>query len=537
PCPVPPRPATCSTWNIAPQRPHRHLRQPRRERAQTSRRSRHASKLHHGGFRPAPAARPPPLLLVAGLELAPSPAHLPARQRRRKIVPPSRPRVHPRGFQPPARLPTPSRRLLASPPSASVRLRGIDPPCPRPGLARPRPLRCPQPRRCRPLRLRSRTDSPPHPRRRGFCPAAQPRTLAPPRPRPRSRRHGRLRRRIPPRLGHPRSSPGNLGPSPSPLLTHLQSPHPLWSLLGVLFFALNLAAGLIWVERRLLALWQDRYGPNRVGPFGLLQVLADMIKIFSKEDWIPPFADRWPFVFAPAVVVATVLLAFAVVPFASGIVVADLNIGLLFFLAMSSLGVYSVVIGGWSSANKYALLGSLRAAAQMLSYEVFMGLAVMGTVILAGSFSLGAIVEAQARTIWFIVPQFLGFILFLIAGIAETRRLPLALPEAESELVAGFHSEYSGMKFGMFFVGEYLGVTLISCLITVLFLGGWLGPGLPGLIWFLIKMMGFICFFILLRAALPRPRFDQLMAWGWKLMLPLSLANLLVTGAIVLAVR
>jgi len=321
------------------------------------------------------------------------------------------------------------------------------------------------------------------------------------------------------------------------LLTHLQSPHPLWSLLGVLFFALNLAAGLIWVERRLLALWQDRYGPNRVGPFGLLQVLADMIKIFSKEDWIPPFADRWPFVFAPAVVVATVLLAFAVVPFASGIVVADLNIGLLFFLAMSSLGVYSVVIGGWSSANKYALLGSLRAAAQMLSYEVFMGLAVMGTVILAGSFSLGAIVEAQARTIWFIVPQFLGFILFLIAGIAETRRLPLDLPEAESELVAGFHSEYSGMKFGMFFVGEYLGVTLISCLITVLFLGGWLGPGLPGLIWFLIKMMGFICFFILLRAALPRPRFDQLMAWGWKLMLPLSLANLLVTGAIVLAVR
>ena len=321
------------------------------------------------------------------------------------------------------------------------------------------------------------------------------------------------------------------------MLTHLQSPHPLWSLLGVLFFALNLAAGLIWVERRLLALWQDRYGPNRVGPFGLLQVLADMIKIFSKEDWIPPFADRWPFVFAPAVVVATVLLAFAVVPFASGIVVADLNIGLLFFLAMSSLGVYSVVIGGWSSANKYALLGSLRAAAQMLSYEVFMGLAVMGTVILAGSFSLGAIVEAQARTIWFIVPQFLGFILFLIAGIAETRRLPLDLPEAESELVAGFHSEYSGMKFGMFFVGEYLGVTLISCLITVLFLGGWLGPGLPGLIWFLIKMMGFICFFILLRAALPRPRFDQLMAWGWKLMLPLSLANLLVTGAIVLAVR
>lgn len=314
----------------------------------------------------------------------------------------------------------------------------------------------------------------------------------------------------------------------------LQSPHPLWSLLGILFFALNLAAGLIWLERRLLALWQDRYGPNRVGPFGLLQVVADMVKIFTKEDWIPPFADRWVFVLAPAIVMVTVLLTFAVIPFARGIVISDLDIGLLFFLAMSSLGVYSVVLGGWSSDNKYALLGGLRAAAQMLSYEVFMGLAVMGTVILAGSFSLGAIVRAQARTMWFIVPQFLGFVLFLIAGVAETRRLPFDLPEAESELVAGFHSEYSGMKFGMFFVGEYLGVILISCMLTVLFLGGWLGPWLPGLVWFLIKMFGFIAFFILLRAALPRPRFDQLMAWGWKIMLPLALANLLVTGAIVL---
>lgn len=317
----------------------------------------------------------------------------------------------------------------------------------------------------------------------------------------------------------------------------LTSPYPIWTLLGVLFFALNIAAGLIWLERRLLGLWQDRYGPNRVGPFGLLQVVADMIKIFTKEDWIPPFADKWVFIAAPAIVVATVLMSFAVIPFATGIVVADLNIGLLFFLAMSSLGVYSVILGGWASDNKYSLLGAMRAAAQMLSYEVYMGLAVMGTVILAGSFSLGAIVEAQARTIWFIIPQFLGFILFLIAGIAETRRLPFDLPEAESELVAGYHSEYSGMKFGMFFVGEYLGITLISCLIAVLFFGGWLGPGLPGLVWFLIKMFGFISFFILLRAALPRPRFDQLMAWGWKLMLPLALANLLVTGAIVLAVH
>src|SRR6185312_12124540 len=274
-----------------------------------------------------------------------------------------------------------------------------------------------------------------------------------------------------------------------------------------------------------------------VGPFGLLQPVADAVKLFFKEDWIPPFADRWPFIGAPAIVAATVLMGFAVVPFTSGIVITDLDIGLLFFLAMSSLGVYSVVIGGWASNNKYALLGGMRAAAQMLSYEVFMGLAVMGTVILAGSFSLGDIVAAQQRTIWYVVPQFLGFVLFLIAGAAETRRLPFDLPEAESELVAGFHSEYSGMKFGLFFVGEYLGVTLISCLITVLFLGGWGGPGLPGLVWFLIKMFGFISFFILLRAALPRPRFDQLMAWGWKLMLPLALANLLVTGAVVLAVH
>ena len=200
---------------------------------------------------------------------------------------------------------------------------------------------------------------------------------------------------------------------------------------------------------------------------------------------------------------------------------------------MSSLGVYSVVLAGWSSDNKYSLLGRLRAAAQMLSYEVFMGLSLMGVVMLAGSFDL-AIVEAQ-RHLWFVVPQFLGFVLFLIAGVAETRRLPFDLPEAESELVAGFHSEYSGMKFGMFFVGEYLGVVLISALITILFFGGWLGPVLPRIVWFLLKMFFFISFFILLRAALPRPRFDQLMGWGWKLMLPLSLVNLLVTGAVVLA--
>ncbi len=303
---------------------------------------------------------------------------------------------------------------------------------------------------------------------------------------------------------------------------------------GVLGFALSAAAGLIWLERRLLGLWQDRYGPNRVGPFGLMQVLADMIKIFTKEDWIPPFADKPVFIGAPMTLVFTILMSFAIVTFAPGITVVDLSVGLLFFLAMSSMGVYSITLAGWSSNNKYALLGGLRAAAQMLSYEVFMGISLMGVVMLSGSFNITAIVEAQ-RTMWFCIPQFLGFILFFTAGIAVTHRLPLDLPEAESELVAGYHSEYSGMKFGMFFVGEYLAIALISALVTTFFFGGWLGPFLPGVLWFAIKMFAFICVFVLLRASLPRPRYDQLMALGWKLMLPLALLNLVVTGGIVLA--
>jgi NADH-quinone oxidoreductase subunit H len=317
---------------------------------------------------------------------------------------------------------------------------------------------------------------------------------------------------------------------------HMTSPYPLLSVLGIFLVALTTAAWLIWLERRLLALWQDRYGPNRVGPFGLLQVVADGVKIFMKEDWVPPFADKPVFILAPAIIMVTALMSFGVLPVAPGIIISDLNIGLLFVLALSSLGVYSVVLAGWSSNNKYALLGGMRAAAQMVSYEVFMGLSLMGVVLLAGSFSLPAIVEAQ-RELWFVIPQFLGFVLFLIAGLAETRRTPFDLPEAESELVAGYHSEYSGMKFGMFFVGEYLGVTLISAMITVLFFGGWLGPVLPPIVWFVFKTVFFISFFILLRASLPRPRFDQLMSWGWKVMLPLALANLVVTGAVVLAWR
>lgn len=295
------------------------------------------------------------------------------------------------------------------------------------------------------------------------------------------------------------------------------------------------AAMLIWVERRLLSFWQERLGPNRVGPFGLLQVVADMIKIFTKEDWVPPFADRVSFVIAPAIIMTVILLSFAVIPFAPNIGIIESNIGVLFILAMASLGAYSVMLGGLSSDNKYALLGSLRAAAQMVSYEVFMGISLLGVVALSGSFNLRTIVEAQ-EGMWFVVPQFVGFVIFLIAGVAESHRLPFDIPEAEQEICAGYHTEYSGMKFGMFFVGEYLGLVLVSSLITVLFFGGWMGPGfLPPVVWFALKSGVFISFFILLRAAIPRPRYDQLMSYGWLFLLPLSLINLLVTGAFILS--
>lgn len=302
----------------------------------------------------------------------------------------------------------------------------------------------------------------------------------------------------------------------------------------MLLMPLLLAAGLVWAERRLLALWQDRYGPNRVGPFGLLQVLADAVKLLFKEDWIPPRADGATFVAAPAIIVTCVLAGFAVIPLTPGFVVIDLNVGLLFLLATSSLAVYSVALAGWSSGSKYSLLGGLRAAAQMLGYEVFMGISLMGVVMMAGSFNLSRIVEAQ-QGLWYVGPQFVGFLVFFVAGLAETRRLPFDLPEADSELVAGYHTEYSGMKFGLFFIGEYMGITLMSSLITLLYFGGWLGPWLPPVLWFLIKTFIFIGLFILIRASLPRVRYDQLMGLGWKIMLPLGLVNLMVTAAVLLA--
>ena len=301
------------------------------------------------------------------------------------------------------------------------------------------------------------------------------------------------------------------------------------------------AAFMTFVERRLLAWWQDRYGPNRVGPFGLFQIVADMLKMLFKEDVTPRFTDKLTFILAPAVAMATALLSFAIVPISPTLGVADLDIGLLFFFAMAGLAVYAVMFAGWSSNNKYSLLGGMRAAAQTVSYEVFMGLSLMGIVAQVGSFNMRDIVDYQAQNLWFVIPQFLGFCTFFIAGVAVTHRHPFDQPEAEQELADGYHIEYAGMKWGMFFVGEYIGIVLVSALLVTLFFGGWHGPFgiLPQLsfLWFALKTCFFIMLFILLRASIPRPRYDQVMAFGWKFCLPLTLLNLLVTGALVLAAQ
>lgn len=301
----------------------------------------------------------------------------------------------------------------------------------------------------------------------------------------------------------------------------------------VLLVVVGLGSFMSFIERRLLGLWQDRYGPNRVGPGGIFQLVADMIKMFFKEDWIPPFADRLVFVLAPMIAFCSFLIAFAIVPVTPTWGVADLNIGILFFFCMAGLAVYAVLFAGWSSNNKYSLLGSLRASAQTLSYEVFLGLSLMGIVAQTGSFNMRDIVEAQSH-VWNIIPQFFGFVTFAFAGVAVTHRHPFDQPEAEQELADGYHIEYSGMKWGLFFVGEYIGIVLISALLVTLFFGGWHGPWLPPVVWFALKTGFFMMLFILLRASLPRPRYDQVMSFGWKVCLPLTLLNLLVTGAMVL---
>ena len=299
------------------------------------------------------------------------------------------------------------------------------------------------------------------------------------------------------------------------------------------------AALLSFIERRLLAWWQDRYGPNRVGPNGMFQIVADMLKMFFKEDWTPPFADIFTFRLAPAIAMGTLLLSMAVVPITPTWGVIDLNVGLLFFFGMAGLAVYSVMFAAWSSNNKYALLGGLRAAAQTLSYEVFMGLSLMGVVAQAGTFNLREIVEAQS-TVWNVIPQFFGFCTFMLAGIAITHRHPFDQPEAEQELADGYHIEYSGMKWGMFFVAEYIGVVVVSALIVTLFFGGWKPlpflDFIPAFFWFAGKTAFFIMMFVLVRGSVMRPRYDQVMKFSWLFCLPLTLINLLITAAIILSV-
>ena len=307
----------------------------------------------------------------------------------------------------------------------------------------------------------------------------------------------------------------------------------------VVFTAVLLAvAYMTLLERKVLGHMQVRYGPNRVGPFGLFQPVADGIKLFFKEDIVLPFANRIIYILAPSVIVITALVSFAVIPFGNTItimgrsidlVVADVNVGLLYLLAISSLGVYGVVMGGWASNNKYSLLGSIRSSAQMISYELSLGLSIIGVLMITGSLSLTKIVEAQS-SVWFIVYQPLGFILYLISAVAEASRTPFDLTECENELVAGYQTEYSSMKFGLYYLGEYAHILVVSCLAVTLFFGGWQGPFLPPVIWFFIKVFAVIFFFIWVRATFPRFRYDQLMKFGWKVLFPLALLNILLTA-------
>jgi NADH-quinone oxidoreductase subunit H len=309
--------------------------------------------------------------------------------------------------------------------------------------------------------------------------------------------------------------------------------------LGCLLF---MAAYLVWAERKFLARLQVRLGPNRAGTFGLLQPIADAIKMLTKEDIVPAEADRLIFLFAPVVVATTALLMFAVVPFGNTVtlwgktvplVISDINVGLLYIFALSSVGVYGVALGGWASNSKFALLGGIRGAAQMISYELALGLSLVPIVMLARSFSLVDIVTAQAGYP-FIVVQPVAFIIFFISAMAESKRIPFDLPEAENELGAGFHTEYSGMRFGLFFIGEYVHIQVLGALVAVFFLGGWRGPFLPPPVWLLVKIILVALLMIWIRGTLPRLRYDQLMAMCWKVLIPAALINILITGAVIL---
>jgi NADH-quinone oxidoreductase subunit H len=301
---------------------------------------------------------------------------------------------------------------------------------------------------------------------------------------------------------------------------------------------LLIVAYMTLMERKVLGRMQVRFGPNRVGPFGLLQPVADGIKLFFKEDIIVPHANRIIYILAPAVIVVTALVSYAVIPFGNSVkilghridlVVADVNVGLLYLFAVSSLGVYGVVMGGWASNNKYSLLGSIRSSAQMISYELSLGLSLVGVLMIVGSLSLNRIVDAQS-SVWFVLYQPLGFIIYLISAVAECSRTPFDLTECENELVAGYQTEYSSMKFGLYYLAEYAHILVVSSLAVSLFFGGWQGPFLPPVIWFLIKVFIFIFFFIWVRATFPRFRYDQLMKFGWKVLFPLALVNILLTA-------
>ena len=297
---------------------------------------------------------------------------------------------------------------------------------------------------------------------------------------------------------------------------------------------------IVWMERKVIGHMQDRIGPERVGPFGLLQTIADGIKLFMKEDIVPSQADKVVFILAPALTVITALVATTVIPWGDsiqlfgrtiGLHITDVNIALLFVLGSTSMGVYGIVLGGWASNSKYPLLGGLRSSAQMISYELAQGIALVGVILQTGTLSLAEIGRAQEH-LWFVVPQFVGFVVFVLAGIAETNRAPFDLPEAETELVAGFHTEFSSMKFAFYFLGEYANMMVVSGVAITVFLGAWQGPFLPGPVWFLIKLSAFLFFFVWLRATFPRLRYDQLMAFGWKVLLPISLLNLVGTATV-----